>query len=108
MAYQVYFAELAEENKALMLTILKLKEESDALEPGEAELLYTLRGSSTPTPLPPEAQPSRQRTGGGAGGGANRRGSGRRGGQRSSSNNGGGSSNGGGGNSGGGTGGSNN
>lgn len=105
MAYQVYFAELAEENKALMLTILKLKEESDALEPGEAELLYTLRGSSTPTPLPPEAQPSRQRTGGGA----NRRGSGRRGGQRSSSNNGGGSSNGGGGNSGGGgTGGSNN
>jgi uncharacterized membrane protein YgcG len=105
MAYQVYFAELAEENKALMLTILKLKEESDALELGEAELLYTLRGSSTPTPLPPEAQPSRQRTGGGA----NRRGSGRRGGQRSSSNNGGGSSNGGGGNSGGGgTGGSNN
>jgi hypothetical protein len=90
MAYQVYFAELAEENKALMLTILKLKEESDALEPGEAELLYTLRGSSTPTPLPPEEQPSRQRTGGG-GGGVNRRGSGRRGGQRPSSSNGGGS-----------------
>jgi hypothetical protein len=96
MAYQVYFAELAEENKALMLTILKLKEEADALEPGEAELLYTLRGSSTPTPLPPEVHSSRQRTGGGAaGGGQNRRGSGRRGGQRSSSSNGGGGSTGG-------------
>ena len=76
MAYQVYFGELKEENQALMLTILKLKEEADALEPGEAEMLYALRGSSTPTPLPPEEQSSRQRPGGGGGG---RRGSGRRG-----------------------------
>jgi|SaaInl4_100m_RNA_FD_contig_31_2414976_length_541_multi_4_in_0_out_0_2 hypothetical protein len=91
MAYQVYFGELAEENQALLLAILKLKEESDSLEEGEAELLYGLRGSSTPTPLPPEEQQSRQRAGGGGGGG-NRRGSGRRGGQRSHSNNNGGGS----------------
>lgn len=92
MAYQVYFAELEEENKALMLTILKLKEEADALEPGEAELLFSLRGTSTPTALPPE-EPSRQRSGGGGG---NRRGSGRRGGgQRPHSGNGGGGNSGG-------------
>ncbi len=102
MAYQVYFAQLEEENKALMLAILKLKEEADALEPGEAELLYGLRGSATPLALPPEVHSARQRSGGGGG---NRRGSGRRsgGGQRPQSNNSGGS-----GNSGGGGGGSNN
>ena len=92
MAYQVYFSELAEENQALMLTILKLKEEADALEPGEAEILYALRGSASPTVLPPEEHPPRQRPGGG---GANRRGSGRRG-QRPHSNNTGGNSGGGG------------
>ena len=83
MAYQVYFGELAEENQALVLTILKLKEEAEALEPGEAELLYSLRGSWTPLVPPPEEHAPRQRSGGGGGG---RRGSGRRG-QRSHSNN---------------------
>lgn len=86
MAYQVYFGVLEEENRALTMSILKLKEEADTLEPGEAALLYELRGSETPTPLPPEEQQSRQRQGGGGGG---RRGSGRRG-QRSQNNGGGG------------------
>ena len=72
MAYQVYFADLAEENQALILTLLKLKEEAGELEPDEAELLYKLRGSSTPTPYPPLEDPPRQRPGGG-GGGAPRR-----------------------------------
>lgn len=93
MAYQVYFGVLEEENRALTMSILKLKEEADTLEPGEAALLYELRGSETPTPLPPEEQQSRQRQGGGGGG---RRGSGRRG-QRSQNNGGGGGNNGGGG-----------
>ena len=61
MAYQVYFGDLTEENQALTLTLLRLKEEANALEPGEAELLYTLRGTSTPTPYPPPEEPARQR-----------------------------------------------
>ena len=43
MAYQVYFADLTEENKALVLTLLRLKEESGRLEPGEEGLLAKLR-----------------------------------------------------------------
>ena len=69
MSYQVYFADLAEENRALVLTLLKLKEEAGELEPDEAELLYKLRGSSTPTPYPPMEEPPRQRPGGGSSGG---------------------------------------
>ena len=61
MAYQVYFGDLTEENQALTLTLLRLKEEANALEPGEAELLYSLRGSSTPTPYPPLEEPARHR-----------------------------------------------
>ncbi len=72
MAYQVYFGDLAEENQALVLTLLKLKEEAGELEPDEAELLYKLRGSSTPTPYPPLEDPPRQRPGGGGGGGPRR------------------------------------
>ncbi len=72
MAYQVYFGDLAEENQALALTLLKLKEEAGELEPDEAELLYKLRGSSTPTPYPPLEDPPRQRPGGGGGGGPRR------------------------------------
>ena len=84
MAYQVYFGDLTEENQALLLTLLRLKEEADALEPGEAELLYSLRGTTAPTPYPPLEEPSRQRQG------SSRRSSGRRGGSngRSHSNNG--------------------
>ena len=64
MAYQVYFADLTEENRGLVLAILKLKEEADTLEPGEAEVLYELRGSTTPAPIPPEENAQqRQRDG---------------------------------------------
>ena len=61
MAYQVYFSNLVEENQALVLTLLRLKEEANALEPGEAELLYQLRGSTTPTPYPPAEEPAKHR-----------------------------------------------
>ena len=57
MAYQVYFGNLTEENQALVLTLLRLKEESGKLEPGEAELLTTLRGSAEPLPPPPPPPP---------------------------------------------------
>ena len=44
MAYQIYFADLTEENQALVLTLLRLKEESGRLEPaGEDELLTKMR-----------------------------------------------------------------
>ena len=33
MAYQVYFAELSEENKALTMTLLRFKEEAGTIEP---------------------------------------------------------------------------
>jgi hypothetical protein len=94
MAYQVYFADLTEENRGLVLAILKLKEEADTLEPGEAEVLYELRGSRTPAPIPPEENSPRQRNGnqgggqsegqgqGGGQGGGQRRGQSRRGGSR--------------------------
>ena len=61
MAYQVYFSNLVEENQALVLTLLRLKEEANTLEPGEAELLYELRGSTTPIPYPPAEEPVRHR-----------------------------------------------
>lgn len=50
MAYQVYFADLSEENKALTLTLLRLKEEAGTIEADEAKLLEELRGSPTPWP----------------------------------------------------------
>jgi hypothetical protein len=87
MAYQVYFADLTEENRGLLLAVLKLKEEAGTLEPGEAERLYEIRGSETPTPLPPEEQPQRPRQNNGGGGG--RRGPSRRGPRNQSNNNGG-------------------
>ena len=43
MVYQIYFADLTEENRALVLTLLRLKEESGRLEPGEEELLAKMR-----------------------------------------------------------------
>ena len=52
MAYQIYFAELSEENKALTMTLLRFKEEAGTIEPDEATLLAELRGS--PTPWPPD------------------------------------------------------
>ena len=88
MAYQVYFGDLTEENQALMLAVLKFKEAADALEPGEADVLYAIRGSSTPTPIPPEESGARFRQGGNSGGsggggaGGGRRGGSRRGGRR--------------------------
>ncbi len=44
MSYQVYFADLKEENRSLTLAILSLKEEAGQLELGEAELLTQVRG----------------------------------------------------------------
>ncbi len=52
MSYQVYFANLAEENAALTVALLRLKEETNRLAPDEAQLLYALRGSETPTAMP--------------------------------------------------------
>ena len=43
MPHQIYFADLTEENQALVLTVLRLKEESGRLEPGEEELLAKMR-----------------------------------------------------------------
>lgn len=60
MAYQVYFGDLTEENQAFVLTLLRLKEEAGTIEPNEAELLYTLRGSRTPSSYPPPEEPFRQ------------------------------------------------
>jgi hypothetical protein len=86
MSYQVYFANLAEENAALTVALLRLKEETGRLAADEAQLLYTLRGSEMPTPMPPvdeqaQAGPGasarRTRGGGGGGGGGGRRGGGR-------------------------------
>jgi hypothetical protein len=83
MAYQVYFGDLAEENQALVLAVLKFKEESGTLEEGEAELLYRLRGSSTPSVYPPledaPQQPRQNSRPSGNGGGGGRRPSARRG-----------------------------
>jgi len=82
MAYQVYFGTLVEENQALILTLLKLKEEANTLEPNEAELLYSMRGSSTPSSFPQVEEPGRQRLSGGGGGGSSSSGGGGGGGGR--------------------------
>ena len=57
MAYQVYFADLTEENKALILTLLRLKEESGRLEPGEEELLAKMREEAALVPQSPFTEP---------------------------------------------------
>ena len=97
MAYQVYFAELSEENKALTMTLLRFKEEAGTIEPDEATLLAELRGSPTPWPqtmAADEPQPrsyGRNNGGSAAGGGSAARsaaggGSARRNSRRGSSN----------------------
>ncbi len=56
MSYQVYFGDLTEENQALVLTLLRLKDEAGQLSPEEVALLIKLRGTSEPVPyVPPEA-----------------------------------------------------
>ncbi len=62
MAYQVYFADLTEENRSLVLTLLRLKEESGKLEPSEEELLAKLREEAAALPQSPfaEAPPQQQ------------------------------------------------
>ncbi len=66
MAYQVYFADLTEENQSLVLALLRLKEESGKLEPGEEELLTKLREEAAALPQsafadePPPPMPQRQ------------------------------------------------
>ena len=66
MAYQVYFADLTEENQSLVLTLLRLKEESGKLEPGEVELLAKMRAEAALLPQsafaepPPAPMPQRQ------------------------------------------------
>ena len=87
MAYQVFFADMTEENKSLVLTLLRLKEEAGQIEPSEIELLAQLRG---PIPAgsfqyqePQEYQEPQQQSprrgrgrGGGSGSGGGRRSSG--------------------------------
>ncbi len=71
MSYQVYFADLSEENRGLTMTLLRLKEEAGEIEPDEAKILEELRGSPTPWPaIPDEPQPRQHfnRSGGGGGG----------------------------------------
>ena len=58
MSYQVYFADLTEENKALILTLLRLKAESGRLEPEEREMLTRIRGSES-RPAPDHVMPRR-------------------------------------------------
>lgn len=83
MGYQVYFADMAEENSSLILTLLRLKEEAGRIEPSEKELLMRLRG---PIPAgnfqyqepqeydePQHQAPRRGRGRGGGGGGGGRR-----------------------------------
>jgi hypothetical protein len=50
MSYQVYFADLTEENKSLILTLLRLKAESGRMEPNEREMLTRLGGNESPPP----------------------------------------------------------
>ena len=68
MSYDVYFANLTEENKSLLLTLLRLKEEAGMLEQEERALLAQFRGqapapsdrknSAPPAEIPlPEALP---------------------------------------------------
>ena len=58
MSYQVYFADMTEENQSLTLAILRLKEEAEQLEPGEAELLTQLRGADYAPPSGEELAPA--------------------------------------------------
>ncbi len=66
MAYQVYFADLTEENQSLVVTLLRLKEDSGKLEPSEEELLTKLREEAAALPesafadAPPTPMPQRQ------------------------------------------------
>ena len=67
MAYQIYFADLTEENQALVLTLRRLKEESGRLEPGEEELLAKMREEAALLPqsaFPELAPPLPPRQGG--------------------------------------------
>ena len=52
MSYQIYFADLAEEIKALVFTLLRLKSEAGTLDSKETDLLVELRGSAAPPFLP--------------------------------------------------------
>ena len=68
MAYQIYFADLTEQNQSLVLALLRLKEESGKLEPSEVELLAELREEAALLPQSAFAEapppPVRQRQGG--------------------------------------------
>ena len=76
MSYQVYFADLSEENKALTMTLLRLKEEAGTIEPDESKLLEKLRGSPTPWPQTVVDEPSPRFYGRGGGRRGPRRGPG--------------------------------
>ena len=58
MSYDVYFGTLVEENRSLLLTLLRLKEEAGRLEPEERELLARVRGQE-PAESPAEPPPGR-------------------------------------------------
>ena len=76
MSYQVYFADLSEENKALTMTLLRLKEEAGTIEADESKLLEKLRGSPTPWPQTVVDEPSPRFYGRGGGRRGPRRGPG--------------------------------
>ncbi len=44
MSYRIYVTDLAGEVRALLLALLRIKEERNALESGEQELLARLKG----------------------------------------------------------------
>lgn len=76
MSYQVYFADLSEENNALTMTLLRLKEEAGTIEEDESKLLEKLRGSPTPWPQTVVDEPSPRFYGRGGGRRGPRRGPG--------------------------------
>jgi hypothetical protein len=59
MSYDVYFGSLIEENRSLLLTLLRLKEEAHKLEPEETELLARIRGDQEPAAESAQAPPRR-------------------------------------------------
>ena len=62
MSYQVYFADLTEENRSLQLGLLRFKEEAGRLEPGEEEFLAKLRADAAPTrQVEPQLERERER-----------------------------------------------
>ena len=62
MAYQIYITDYTEGNQAMVLALLRLKEEAGKLEPEEGPLLARLKSSAIDAfPEGPQRVPPRQR-----------------------------------------------